>query len=52
MGSLKDFYHSKGYQSGWDGKFKGKLLPAGVYYYAIRTSNSDRKMTGYLTIIR
>ncbi len=28
---------------GWDGKFGGKLVPAGVYYYVIKAKGSDGK---------
>lgn len=28
---------------GWDGKYKGKLVPAGVYYYVIKARGSDGK---------
>lgn len=28
---------------GWDGKYKGKLVPAGVYYYVINAKGSDGK---------
>lgn len=29
--------------SGWDGKYKGKLVPAGVYYYVITAKGADGK---------
>lgn len=46
-------YYSHGYQSSWDGKLKGKILPSGVYYYFISTTNNKgRKLSGYVTIIR
>lgn len=28
---------------GWDGKYKGKVVPAGVYYYVIKARGSDGK---------
>ncbi len=28
---------------GWDGKYRGKLVPAGVYYYVIRAKGADGK---------
>jgi|GEM_PF-4806317 len=31
---------------------KVKALPAGVYYYIIRLSENNRKITGFVTIIR
>lgn len=28
---------------GWDGKYKGKIVPSGVYYYVIKATGSDGK---------
>ncbi|MDE6311518.1 MAG: gliding motility-associated C-terminal domain-containing protein [Muribaculaceae bacterium] len=39
---------------GWDGKFRGKLVPAGVYYYVIRAKGADGveyKRSGDINII-
>lgn len=44
-------YYSHGYQSAWDGSFRKKTLPTGVYYYTIHLSNSQ-KLAGYVTIVR
>ena len=40
---------------GWDGKYKGKLVPAGVYFYVINAKGSDGKnykLSGDINIIR
>ncbi len=40
---------------GWDGKYKGKLVPAGVYYYVIKARGSDGKnynLSGDINIVR
>ncbi|MCM1348704.1 MAG: gliding motility-associated C-terminal domain-containing protein [Firmicutes bacterium] len=39
---------------GWDGRFKGKLVPAGVYYYVIKATGSDNKkynLSGDINIV-
>ena len=38
----------------WDGKYKGKLVPSGVYYYVIKATGSDGKnynLSGDINII-
>ena len=40
---------------GWDGKYKGKYVPAGVYYYVIKakgTDGTDYKLSGDINIIK
>lgn len=40
---------------GWDGKYKGKLVPAGVYYYVIKAKGTDGKSykkSGDINIIK
>lgn len=40
---------------GWDGKYKGKIVPAGVYYYVIKAEGSDGKdysLSGDINIIK
>ena len=39
---------------GWDGRYKGKLVPAGVYYYVIKAKGSDGKnynLSGDINIV-
>jgi gliding motility-associated-like protein len=40
---------------GWDGKYNGKLVPSGVYYYVIKAKGSDGKnykLSGDINIIK
>lgn len=40
---------------GWDGKYGGKVVPAGVYYYVIKARGSDGKkynLSGDINILR
>ena len=42
-----------GYSVPWDGKYEGKELPIGTYYYIIDLKDSEAKpLTGPITIIR
>lgn len=45
-------YESYGYNTPWDGKFKGQDCPFGTYYYVIETGGGRGPRTGYVTIIR
>jgi gliding motility-associated-like protein len=48
-------FHSRGYGADqeWDGKFKGKDLPIGTYYYIIKIHDTKYEpLTGAVTIIR
>jgi len=45
-------YSSLGYARSWDGTYKGKPLPVGVYYYVINPKNGAKIMSGTLTILR
>ncbi len=40
---------------GWDGKYNGKFVPAGVYYYVIKAQGSDGKkydLSGDINIVK
>lgn len=45
-------FESYGYAKPWDGKYKGKPLPFGTYYYIIEPGNGMDALTGYVTILR
>lgn len=40
------------YSSAWDGKIKGKDVPAGTYYYIIEPKNGKAPISGYVDVIR
>ncbi|WP_144695846.1 PKD domain-containing protein [Chitinophaga vietnamensis] len=45
-------FRSDGYETPWDGSFKGNILPTGTYYYVIKLKNGFPPITGYVAIIR
>jgi gliding motility-associated-like protein len=45
-------YNSVGYNSPWDGKFNGREIPAGVYYYVIDPKNGRKVIQGSVTVVR
>jgi gliding motility-associated-like protein len=45
-------FRSTGYGTPWDGRFNGKDLPVGTYYYVIRLNSGFAPMSGSLTILR
>jgi gliding motility-associated-like protein len=47
-------FYSKGYNTPWDGNYKGKPLPVGTYYYAIKLNNDlfPTPYVGPITILR
>ena len=45
-------FRSVGYSKPWDGKFNGKVLPFGTYYFAIDPKSGRKKIAGYVTIIK
>lgn len=50
----EQLFYSKGYGVPWNGKYKGKDLPVGTYYYIINLNhqNFPKAYTGPLTIFR
>jgi gliding motility-associated-like protein len=45
-------YSSINYNIPWDGRYNGKDLLFGVYYYIIDPKNGRKPLSGYVTIIR
>jgi gliding motility-associated-like protein len=45
-------YRSVNYSKPWDGKYNGKPLPAGTYYYVINTNSERKSIAGYVTILK
>jgi len=45
-------FESTGYSTPWDGRYNGKDLPAGTYYYVIDLKNGKKAYNGSLTIIK
>jgi gliding motility-associated-like protein len=45
-------YYSDGYAREWDGRFNGKSLPLGTYYYIIQLKNGFGDLKGAVTIIK
>ncbi|MGV3528777.1 MAG: PKD domain-containing protein [Flavisolibacter sp.] len=45
-------FESKGYGKRWEGRYKGKDVPAGTYYYIIDLKNDQKPLTGFVDIVR
>ena len=45
-------YHSKGYNTPWDGTYNGKEVPVGTYYYVIDLGVHTPNLAGPVTVIR
>ncbi|WP_276483666.1 gliding motility-associated C-terminal domain-containing protein [Paraflavitalea pollutisoli] len=47
-------YQASSYQrgKGWNGSYKGYVLPAGTYYYVIDLKNGQPKLSGAVTLLK
>ncbi len=45
-------FSNKGYETPWDGRWNGDLVPGGTYYYHIYLREVEYKLTGSLNVIR
>jgi len=45
-------FSSRGYAEPWDGSNHGKPLPAGTYYYVIKSSRGPELYTGWVELLR
>ncbi|MDB5125149.1 MAG: hypothetical protein JWP94_3278 [Mucilaginibacter sp.] len=48
----QQLYYSNGYPQAWDGTYNGKKLPWGTYYYLIDLKNYNKKLSGWVAIIK
>ncbi len=46
-----EVFTTNDYQNDWDGKFKGKVLPEGTYYYILKTKDG-KMLKGVVNIIK
>jgi len=47
-----EVFSSKGYGIPWDGKYEGKDLPSGTYYYVIDPGDGSSTRTGAVSIVK
>ena len=45
-------FQAKPYVEGWDGKYKGKDVPSGVYYFIINRGNGEALLSGSIYLIK
>lgn len=45
-------FYSRGYPKAWDGKYNGKILLPGTYYYVIDPKRGRSKLTGSITVLK
>jgi len=50
--SGKILYTKKGYNNDWDGNYNGQPLKEDTYYYVIDLGPGDKKVKGYITVLK
>ncbi|HEY1023484.1 MAG TPA: gliding motility-associated C-terminal domain-containing protein, partial [Flavisolibacter sp.] len=45
-------FRSQGYSQAWDGRYNGKPVPAGTYYYIVDPKNNRKQIAGFVDVIR
>jgi gliding motility-associated-like protein len=45
-------FESRNYITAWDGKYGGKALPIGTYYYIIDLKDTGAKISGWVEILK
>ena len=45
-------FNRRGYSEPWDGNYHGKPVPAGTYYYVIKSSRGTELYTGWVELLR
>ena len=50
----KEIIHLTDPSQGWDGRYNGKLVPTGTYFYVIKARGSDNRdynLSGHINIV-
>ncbi len=47
----QEVFRTTNYQNDWDGRFEGKTLPQGTYYYVITLAGTDNVLKGDINLI-
>ncbi len=49
---IEVFYKDKNYNNEWDGKFNGKIVETGTYYYLLKNKETGKSFSGTINIVK